>query len=160
MNRIHDRSEHGQTLIEILVAVAVVVLVLVAIVSRVVDAVSNANFSRSQVMSTRFSQEGIEWSRSQRDRLGWQNFVAALDGNPVTYCLSDVTSNPQLETLLPGSCTTTIAGTLFTREVNFAYTDVPDPDGDLVQVTAQVTWEDRIGDHATTLSTVLSRWKK
>lgn len=155
-----ETDTQGQTLIEILVAVAVVVLVLVAVVSRAVDAVANANFSRNQVMATRFSQEGIEWTRSQRDRLGWYEFVTALDADPVTYCVLDLTTNPRLETLTPGLCSGTIPGTLFTREVEIDLTDVPDPEGDFVEVTVRVAWQDRIGDHTSTLATNLSNWRK
>lgn len=159
-NSVQRRNEAGQTLIEILIAVAVVMLVLVAIVSRVVDAVANANFARNQVMATRFAQEGIEWTRSQRDRLGWAGFVTALDGDPVTYCVLDLASNPQLEAMTPGVCSGTISGTLFSREVEIDFTDVPDPEGDFVRVEVRVVWQDRIGTHASTLGTILSRWTK
>jgi type II secretory pathway pseudopilin PulG len=154
-------KKNGQTLIEILIAIAVVVLVLVAVVSRVVDAVGNANFARNQLLSTRFAQEGIEWTRSQRDRLGWDEFVFALDSDPVTYCVLDLSTNPNLEDLTSGTCAGVIPGTLFDREIDIDYTDVGDPSiGDYVEVTVAVSWQDRIGDHSTVLSTRLSDWTK
>ncbi|MCH7951466.1 hypothetical protein IH980_01835 [Patescibacteria group bacterium] len=154
-----DLRRNGQMLIEILIAIAVVVLVLVAVVSRVVEAVRNANFARNQVLATRFAQEGIEWTRSQRDRLGWTDFVTALDGNPVTYCVLDLSSN--IEVLSAGSCTGTISGTIFDREIVIDFVNDSDPDAeDYVDVTSTVSWQDRVGTHDSTLVTRLSKWNK
>ena len=152
------RGESGQTLVEILVAIAMVVLVLVAVVGRSVDSVRNSIFSRNEILATRFAQEGIEWDRSQRDRLGWNAFVAALDSNPVTYCVLDLSQ--KIEDLTSGACTGTISGTVFTREVSLNYQDEPNPNGDFVDVTVTVSWTDRIGDHTSNLGTRLSQWIK
>lgn len=154
------KSQRGQTLIEILIALAVVVLVLVAVVSRVVESVRNANFARNQLLATRFAQEGIEWTRSQRDRLGWFGFVSALDNDPVTYCILDLFSNPLLEDLTDGSCAGTIPGTVFGREILIDYEDLPSPELDYVDVRVTVSWQDQIGDHTSELSTRLSQWHK
>lgn len=158
MARVRFSSDSGQTLVEILVAIAVIILVLVAVVSRAVDSVRNSIFSRDQVLATRFAQEGIEWARSQRDRLGWGEFTLALDGDPVTYCVLNLASN--LETLSPVGCADPIPGTIFLREVSFDYEAVADPSGDYADVTAVVSWTDRTGTHASTLGTRLSQWIK
>jgi type II secretory pathway pseudopilin PulG len=152
------RGESGQTLVEILVAIAMVVLVLVAVVGRSVDSVRNSIFSRNEILATRFAQEGIEWGRSQRDRLGWNAFVAALDSYPVTYCVLDLSQ--KIEDLTSGACTGTISGTVFTREVSLSYQDEASPLGDYIDLSVTVNWTDRIGDHTSNLGTRLSQWIK
>jgi type II secretory pathway pseudopilin PulG len=163
------KLENGQAMIEILVAIAVVVLVLVAVVSRVVESVANATFARNQLLATRFAQEGIEWTRSQRDRMGWTAFEDRLlaDGDPVTYCVSDLSEDltcledSSCVSLSKDPCSGTIAGTVFDREIEIDHSNSGNPDiGNYVDVTVTVSWQDRIGDHTSQLGTRLSRWTR
>ena len=158
MGRARKSGDAGQTLVEILVAVAMVVLVLVAVVGRSVDSVRNSIFSRNQILATRFAQEGVEWTRSQRDRLGWNALVSALDSDPVTYCVLALTDS--IENLTSGTCSSVILGTIFNREVFIDYEDEPNPPGDYVDITVTVSWSDQVGDHASELGTRLSQWDK
>lgn len=158
---INFKEDKGQTMLEILVAIAVLVMVLVAIVSRVVEAVRNAHFARNQVLATRFSQEGVEWARSQRDRLGWSSFSTYIpDG--VIYCVPDPDND--IEALISGLCTSAdkISGTVFYRELAFQSNLNPAPgDGEAyTQVTSEVTWLDSIGEHNSQLTTRLSKWSR
>ncbi len=153
-------THEGQTLVEVLVAIAIVTLVLVAIVSRSVEAVRNANYARNQVLATRFAQEGIEWARRERDRMSWANYTAALDAADVTYCVPDVLTG-DIEVLTGGACNNGtpadfIAGTIFLRDVRFQL-QTP-ASGEFVEVAVSVTWEDSIGPHAAQLHTNLSEW--
>lgn len=148
--------KNGQTLIEILIAVAIVVLVLVAVVSRVVEAVSSANFARNQTLATRFAQEGVEWARSQRDTLGWASFSPYILGTK-TYCLPDLSQNFKDLTAVSCSPGATIPGTIFLREIQFIYT-APGGQEPYVNVKVTVSWQDRVGGHQSVLATRLSRW--
>lgn len=149
-------EKNGQMMIEILVAVAVMVLVLVAIVSRVVDAVSNANYARNQLLATRFAQEGVEWARSQRDQLGWAAFENLVSSDP-TYCVSDINVNLGS----PVSCGPgdEITGTVFLREVSFDY-NLGGGVGPYADINVVVSWDDRVGTHQSDLNTRLSKWSK
>lgn len=60
----------GQTLMEVVVAVAVGILVVAALVFATIFSLRNANFAKNQAQSTKFAQEGIEQVRSIRDRDG------------------------------------------------------------------------------------------
>lgn len=160
MHNFFYREESGQTLIEILIAVVIVVLVLVAVVSRVVDAVGSTNFARNQLLATRFAQEGIEWARSQRDGLGWFAFANEVSSDP-TFCLPNL--DDSITALAAGTCSAgqTISLTLFEREISFDYRSVGIPDeGDYVDVSVTVSWEDRVGTHQSLLNTRLSRWSR
>lgn len=159
----HLISESGQTLVEILFALAVIALVLVAVVSRVSESVGKANFARNQLLATRFAQEGIEWARSQRDQLPWDadgsipDFSDYIDAT--TYCL--VSLNDNIDSLAPAACSSsqTIPGTPFFREVSFVSELSPPPtEGPYTDVTVTVTWTDRVGDHQSNLMTRLSKW--
>jgi len=149
--------KNGQTLIEILIAVAIVVLVLVAVVSRVVEAVSSANFARNQALATRFAQEGIEWARSQRDLLGWSGLAVYISGNQ-TYCVPNLSLS--IKNITAGSCSPTgmIPGTIFLREVAFVYSAPGGGAMPFANVTATVSWQDRVGWHRSTQATRLSSW--
>ncbi len=148
--------KNGQTMVEILVAVAIVVLTLVAVVSRIVAAVSSANFSRNQALATRFAQEGIEWARSQRDILGWVGFSTYVSANQ-TYCVPEL--GQAINVLTAGSCSPalTIPGTIFLREVVFIYAAPPGQEP-YTDVVATVSWQDRIGTHQSKLTSRLSSW--
>ncbi len=62
------KSEGGQTLLELVVVVAVSVLVVGALVFTVIASLRNAGFAKNQAQATKLAQEGIELVRTGRDR--------------------------------------------------------------------------------------------
>lgn len=69
-------SEKGQSLIEVIVAIAVGTLVVAALTFATIFSLRNANFSKTSAQATKLAQEGIERVRASRDRraqiLGFQ----------------------------------------------------------------------------------------
>lgn len=61
-------SERGQTLLELIVVIAVVVMVVGALVFATIASLRNAQFAKNQAQATKLAQEGIERVRSIRDR--------------------------------------------------------------------------------------------
>ena len=61
-------NEKGQTLLELIVVVAVSVIVVGALVFATIASLRNASFSKNQSLATKLAQEGIEKVRSARDR--------------------------------------------------------------------------------------------
>ena len=61
-------SEKGQSLIELVVVVAVLVIVITALTFATIGSLRNAQFSKNQVQATKLAQEGLEWARVGRDR--------------------------------------------------------------------------------------------
>ena len=152
------KFQQGQTLLEVMVAFAVVTMILVAIVSRGAESIRSAAFARSQVKATRYAQEGVEWVREQRDKMGWTNFEDEIAPGPVTYCVPKVSS--LLSSLSPAFCGAgdEIDGTIFSREVEFDY-NAADASGEaFIEVLVTVTWEDSIGTHDVKYNTNLSKW--
>lgn len=67
------RHQIGQTLIEVLLALAMAVVIVVAIVSVVIIALDNAQFSKNHNLANAYAQEGMEVLREIRDR-SWTEF--------------------------------------------------------------------------------------
>lgn len=121
MPRLPAKS-NGQTLIEVVVVAGMVMLVLVALVSGVVMSIANNRISKDRGLATRYAQEGIEWLRGWRDKIGWQPLRDELaDG---VYCVNALPETVEgLQSLNPGDCgTNVISGTELSRslEINAA----------------------------------------
>ena len=156
------QNNSGQTLIEIMVAIAIITMVLLAVVSRSVEAVRNANFARNQSLATRFAQEGVEWVRIQRDRLRWGGLEAALSLNPAVYCLP-VLDQPITGLSIGTACdinldSDNIPGTIFDRQVTINYFTGAVGEGDYIEIEVSVSWQDSIGTHESLMETRLSEW--
>ena len=138
--RLRDRlwcwvnSQKGQTIIEILIAIAVGALVLTAITATATITVSNADFAKKKTEAVKYLEEGVENVRIARDNaISWELFK-------LNYPLTD------------------IPATGFNRIT----TVEPDPNEplneDRRQVTVTVSWEDAKGTHEVMSTTILSNW--
>ena len=67
-------SEKGQSILEVMIALAAATIIITAIVAAVISALSNEQFSIGQNQATQFAQEGLDSMRnlSQTD---WNTFV-------------------------------------------------------------------------------------
>ena len=83
------REESGQTLLELLMVVGLMSLLLTMLVSMVTTSTARNRESERKVVATRLAQEGAEWIRGERDRLGWSEFLGQI-GNTADWCLDDV----------------------------------------------------------------------
>lgn len=61
-------QQKGQSLLEVIVAVAVGILVVSALVFATIFSLRNANFAKNQTQATKYAQAGIERVRVGRDR--------------------------------------------------------------------------------------------
>lgn len=66
--------ENGQSLIEVLAALAVVLLVVLALVVAVTTSVKSSDFARKRTQASSFAQQGMEKARSYRDQNSWATF--------------------------------------------------------------------------------------
>lgn len=78
-------KQGGQTLIEVVVALAAAVVVVSSITVAVLTALTNAEYSRAENQATSFAQQGMELIRSMRNS-NFSNFVAIANTN--TYCMA------------------------------------------------------------------------
>ncbi len=146
--------EQGQTLVEIITAIAVVLLVLVALIIAVTNSLSNAQFSRNKAIALKYSQEVTEWLRDQRDQ-GWGAFYAYAGAAPggTTYCFTNLAWPAS-----PGACAQTDviidAFGLFRRNVTLIQSAA-----DRVQINVTVTWNETQRSPSVVITTYLTRWR-
>lgn len=121
----------GQTLIEVLIAMAMGLVVVSAITIAVISALNNAQFSKNQNLATQYAQEGMEVARRAK------NSNNLLVGN-YNYCLAG--GSTTLELRLGGSCGQNI-NNFFVREVDTAV-PLSDPCPNQLKATVFVQWKD------------------
>lgn len=120
--------QQGQTIVEILIAVAVGALVLTAITATTTITVSNAEFAQRKTEAVKYLEEGVENVRIARDNAdSWTDFI-----------------NLSWDDETIGS---------YTRE-----TTITNTGPDEVTVTVVVKWPDAKGEHEVTSSTILTNW--
>src|SRR3989344_9633565 len=78
------KSSEGQSLFEVIVALAFITLIVVTVVAVAGTSIRTVSFARNNEHATRFSQEALEWVRSERDS-GWDAF--AIRATQPVWCL-------------------------------------------------------------------------
>ena len=126
-------SSQGQTIIEVVIALAVGILLLTGITVAVTTSLNNAHYSKEQNQASQLAQEGIDAMRSIRD----SSYTTFIGYSPSTqYCLNDGQTVPEI------SCSQ--IDQTFTRTVAFSDND-PSCAIDATtyrKVTVAVTWSD------------------
>ncbi|TEU02534.1 hypothetical protein E3I18_00780 [Candidatus Woesebacteria bacterium] len=144
------KYEKGQSLFEVVLALAVAALIIISIVALATISIRNANFSRNQSLATRYAQEAIEWLRGQRDE-GWDAFTTrAL--TPL-WCLKSLSWTDATI----GGCGSSgfISDTIFKREISFTILDASNIDTEV-----KVYWQDAQGLHETKTVTTFTDWRE
>jgi len=126
------KKTSGQSLLEMLVAIAVVLIVIVALVTVTTISVRNASFSRNQALATKYAQETIEKIREYRAKVDWNTFVDNCHTPP------DLPSLPSP----------------FSRTISCSKSG-----GDSREITVNISWTDAKGTHKSELTTRLTKWK-
>lgn len=124
------RKDEGQSLIEVLVALAVMVVVILALVRVTTVSIKNATFAKNRALATKYAQEWIEETRKERDES--TNFFDSA-------CASQ-TDNPGPSGIFSRVRTCTL-------------------DGDTTTVVVTVSWAEGGVSHKSELVTHLTKWK-
>lgn len=85
-----DTRRAGQTIVEVIIAIGVVAMVMTAIVAIGTTSLRNTSRAKAKTLATKYTQEGIEYFRTQRNILGWESMVETLQQNSggITYCMA------------------------------------------------------------------------
>jgi len=149
----------GQSLYELVVAIAISALIAMAVVSVATSSIQNSTYSKNQSLASSYAQEGTEWLRGQRDA-NIDNFLskAPTSGNTNYYCLDTTDTTTWNNTGHCGS-SEVIANTSFLRELKFTTTTTV---SGKTQIEADVTvsWTDAKGTHTVTNATNFSDWRQ
>lgn len=166
----HRIKQNGQTLVELVVVIAVSVIVVGALTFATIASIRNASFAKNSAQATKLAQEGLEKVRTGRDRdaiisFGTSNTtwklnsfwstISTLCG--VTPCYFQLVNGVDLNLVGNGSNFNFEFAEqlgLFRRAIilsddsNFAVEKI---------VTAIVRWSDFSGSHESKLTTILRK---
>lgn len=141
------KTYSGQSLVEIIVAVAVSSLVLVGLLVGSVIGIRNVQLARNQSQATDFCREASEWLRSQKE-VSWSQLWAHGSSAGATYCLDS------LDFSSPGSC-----GSQQVIDDQFSRQAILTQDGqDKLEIIITTSWEDSTGNHTETIQTYLTKY--
>ena len=142
-----EKYSSGQSLFEVVLALAISTIILVAVISLVTVAIRNSSFSKNKTLAGRHAQEVMEWLRGERDE-SWDDFSnnAAIS----VWCMK----TPSWDSV--GQCPATgfIPGTIFKREV--AFTDINPAN---IESKVRVYWEEAGKSHEVETITNFTDWR-
>jgi type II secretory pathway pseudopilin PulG len=132
-------KNRGQSLIEVLTALAIAVLVIIALVAGVTFAIRNLTHAKNQALATQYAQEGLEMARKARDV------------NPTAFFVADLCDSWDIQPV----------DGIFHRTWDCSYNsgDVDDPSDDSMDITVVVSWDEGAKTQTTTLVTKLTNWR-
>lgn len=151
-----SKIERGQSLFELVVAIAISALIIVTIVSLVSNSLRNSTFSRNKAEAASFAQEATEWLRTQRDT----NTEAFIDNVAIpTWCFKTLSWSIS-NACLASQQILDAAGlpTPFLREGHFASTLVSGKT--VIETDVVVSWTDSQGLHQVTSATNFTDWRQ
>lgn len=143
----------GQSLFELVVAIAISALIIVVLVSLVASSIRNATFSKNNAQASSYAQAATEWLRSERDNDA-NTFFSTKAITGTTYCLDSLSWNTS------GQCVGNefIPGTPFIREVSFP--GCSSCSNSLVEADVKVSWADSQGVHEVISATSFADWRQ
>jgi len=137
----------GQSLFEVVLAIAVVTLITVGIIILATNSIRNSTYSKNKTLASKYAQEGVEWLRDQR-AVDPNNFF--LKAAAPSYCINI------LEWNYPGQCDYAdedfISETTLAREVHFSTIVLANGDG-AYNAKVIVYWSDSQGKHEVSTET-------
>lgn len=155
--KMDNPTTRGQSLFEIVLALAIATLIIVTMVALVSSAIRNSTYSKNKTLATRYSQEVTEWLRGERDT-DWAAFYVRA-ATP-RWCLRALLwSDATIGVCTPGR---EIAGTIFKREVAFTRSTVlvGGVAKNVVEAESKVYWQDAQGLHEIKSVTDFTDWRE
>jgi len=131
----------GQSLYEVVFAIAIATLVMTGVVVLSTSAVRNSTFSKNKAEATKYTQEASEWLRGQKDA-NWDNLAGNLGANK---CLGSLNWSAACS-ISPDS--------IYSRSVSLFET----PSGD-IEAQIMVTWSDGLGEHQVKTVVTYTNWR-
>ena len=142
-------NKKGQSLFEVVLALAVITAVIVAIIILATNTIRNANFSKTKTEATRYAQEATEWLRGERDA-DFDTF--RTNALSINWCFTTLSFGPsQLGLCSEGEV---IPGTQLRREATFSEITATSID----KAEVRVYWSDAQGTHEVKTITSFTDW--
>ena len=147
------KNQSGQSLFEVVIAVAMSAVIITAIVALATNSIQNSTYSKDKTIAANYVQETIEWLKQQKDLSPeeFRLYAVNTSGIDITYCLDDLTWPSNI-----GTCSSSeTLDNKFTREVVFPSCGGVCT-GEMVEVSINVTWTDSKGSHIISSVTQIS----
>jgi len=141
----------GQSLFEVVIALAISAIIISALVSLVSSSIRNANYAKNNTLAARHAQDATEWLRKERDD-DIDNFMTRVLSP--TWCLSSLSWSQSA----PCGDSEVIPDTIFRREV--AFTVGLSSGKTVVDADITVFWEDAQGAHEVKSATSFTDWRQ
>lgn len=147
----NNKSQHGQTLVEVVVSIFVISLILIALMSAVNFSLTNTQYAKNKAIATKYAQEAVEWLRSERDS-SWNTFYNRSSIAGRTYCVKSVPSWPMTE----GVCNSGdyINNTYFLRQIVLTRSGA-----DKVLINVNISWSQGSRTPSINIGTFLTKWE-
>lgn len=145
-----SKVQRGQSLFELVVAIAISALIIVAIVSLVTNAIRSATFSKNNAFASSLAGDATEWIRTERDT----NIATFLTkAQTPIWCFTGLNWNA------PGACPSDgLINDLYIREGRFS---IDASSGKtVVHSDVTVSWTDSSGVHEVKNSTDFTDWRQ
>ncbi len=144
------KKQSGQSLVEVVVAIAISALIIVGLLVGAVIGVRNVQFSRHQSQAMELNREASEWLRVQKE-LGWSSLWNYGSAAGSQYCLADLSFN------ISGSCDweneSELVAQKFARQLVLRQSD-----SGRLEVVITTGWHDAAGDHSEIATTYLTKY--
>lgn len=147
MVKLIKQKNSGQSLVEVVVTLAIASLVIVALVFGATIGVRNVQFSRSQSRAMELNREASEWLRVEK-RISWSSLWARGSASGTTYCFNALNFDKQR-----GCYSNELIDSKFTRQGV-----LKQPESDKLEITITTSWQDPSGLHNETITTYLTRY--
>lgn len=101
-------NNKGQSLVEVVIGLALAILVLGALINAVITSLYNSNFAKSQAEATKLAQQIMEQVRIKRDTLGYSIFSSTYGSTSDNTGVCYKFTGSDLVSLGGGSCLTAV----------------------------------------------------
>ncbi len=147
-----ENSSNGQSLVEVVVAVALIFTAVVALLGLATASLKGTGFSNNKTKAVKLANEEMELVRAYRDSKAWSLFKGDVADNCTGATVDDYCNieDSGVLTLEGDAESSGIFSRYFTGEV------VSD---DKVRITVYVTWQSHGEDQVVTVSSVLTNWQ-
>lgn len=151
VSSLHFPVKHGQSLVEVVIALGVVVILAVSLVSASLIVQRSARNAKNNTQATKLVQQTIEQLRVLRDRRGF----SIIDSNGTYYCIKNTSLTPDNWQLEPvaGNCPVVTLD-----KINFSPMFTIENGANVKQkkITVTVSWTDSSGTQKVSNVTNLS----
>ncbi len=149
-----NQSNKGQSLVEVMVAVAVVTIALVGLTKTISYSLSNTQYARNKTLAVKYSQEALEWVRNYRDSsVSWTAFLTGTtlsSNSSVTFCINTLSWSS------PGNCGASYGlNSKYNREITL--TKVSGNQNE-IKAAVSLTWNQGASVKTETVTTTFTNW--